>query len=65
MIAVLKADYIPHRAGERAAAEGGDPKARVSQPLVPVITSPRCCSARLLGGAVLTEQVFTIPASGR
>ncbi|MDU7100158.1 MAG: ABC transporter permease [Enterobacter sp.] len=65
MIAVLKADYI-----RTARAKGLLPKAVILKhafrnALVPVITLTTLLFGELLGGAVLTEQVFTIPGFGK
>ncbi|MGV0311057.1 ABC transporter permease [Enterobacter cloacae] len=65
MIAVLKADYI-----RTARAKGLLPKAVIIKhafrnALVPVITLTTLLFGELLGGAVLTEQVFTIPGFGK
>ncbi|HBL8859809.1 TPA: ABC transporter permease [Enterobacter hormaechei] len=65
MIAVLKADYI-----RTARAKGLLPKAVILKhafrnALVPVITLTMLLFGELLGGAVLTEQVFTIPGFGK
>jgi len=65
MIAVLKADYI------RTARAKGLLPARVilkhafRNALVPVITLTTLLFGELLGGAVLTEQVFTLPGFGK
>lgn len=65
MIAVLKADYI-----RTARAKGLMPKKVVLKhafrnALVPVITLTTLLFGELLGGAVLTEQVFTLPGFGK
>ena len=65
MIAVLKADYI-----RTARAKGLLPKAVILKhafrnAMVPVITLTTLLFGELLGGAVLTEQVFTIPGFGK
>lgn len=65
MIAVMKADYI-----RTARAKGLLPKAVILKhafrnALVPVITLTTLLFGELLGGAVLTEQVFTIPWFGK
>ena len=65
MIAVMKADYI-----RTARAKGLLPKAVILKhafrnALVPVITLTTLLFGELLGGAVLTEQVFTIPGFGK
>ncbi|KAB8310385.1 ABC transporter permease [Erwinia endophytica] len=65
MIAVLKADYI------RTARAKGLLPARVilkhafRNALIPVITLTTLLFGELLGGAVLTEQVFTLPGFGK
>jgi len=65
MIAVLKADYI-----RTARAKGLLPnkvilKHAFCNALVPVITLTTLLFGELLGGAVLTEQVFTLPGFGK
>ncbi|WP_380182471.1 ABC transporter permease [Kalamiella sp. sgz302252] len=65
MIAVLKADYI-----RTAKAKGLLPKKVILKhafrnALVPVITLTTLLFGELLGGAVLTEQVFTLPGFGK
>ncbi|WLS78984.1 ABC transporter permease [Erwinia pyri] len=65
MIAVLKADYI-----RTARAKGLLPKKVILKhafrnALVPVITLTTLLFGELLGGAVLTEQVFTLPGFGK
>ncbi|WP_421594903.1 ABC transporter permease [Rahnella sp. PD4] len=65
MIAVLKADYI-----RTARAKGLLPKKVIMKhalrnALVPVITLTTLLFGELLGGAVLSEQVFTIPGFGK
>lgn len=65
MIAVLKADYI-----RTARAKGLLPKRVILKhafrnALVPVITLTTLLFGELLGGAVLTEQVFTLPGFGK
>lgn len=64
-IAVLKADYI-----RTARAKGLLPnkvilKHAFRNALVPVITLTTLLFGELLGGAVLTEQVFTLPGFGK
>lgn len=65
MIAVLKADYI-----RTAKAKGLLPKRVIMKhalrnALVPIITLTTLLFGELLGGAVLSEQVFTIPGFGK
>ncbi|RJT48558.1 ABC transporter permease [Rahnella variigena] len=65
MIAVLKADYI-----RTARAKGLLPKMVIMKhalrnALVPIITLTTLLFGELLGGAVLSEQVFTIPGFGK
>ncbi|WP_017799718.1 ABC transporter permease [Winslowiella toletana] len=65
MITVLKADYI-----RTARAKGLLPKRVILKhafrnALVPVITLTTLLFGELLGGAVLTEQVFTLPGFGK
>ena len=65
VLAVMKADYI-----RTARAKGLLPKAVILKhafrnALVPVITLTTLLFGELLGGAVLTEQVFTIPGFGK
>lgn len=65
MIAVLKADYI-----RTARAKGLVPKKVIMKhalrnALVPIITLTTLLFGELLGGAVLSEQVFTIPGFGK
>ncbi len=65
MIAVLKADYI-----RTAKAKGLLPmrvilKHAFRNALVPIITLTTLLFGELLGGAVLTEQVFTLPGFGK
>ncbi|CAH0301953.1 Glutathione transport system permease protein GsiC [Rahnella aquatilis] len=65
MIAVLKADYI-----RTARAKGLLPKKVIMNhalrnALVPIITLTTLLFGELLGGAVLSEQVFTIPGFGK
>lgn len=65
MIAVLKADYI-----RTARAKGLLPKKVITKhalrnALVPIITLTTLLFGELLGGAVLSEQVFTIPGFGK
>ncbi|QCR35913.1 ABC transporter permease [Nissabacter sp. SGAir0207] len=65
MIAVLKADYV-----RTARAKGLRPrrvimKHALRNALVPIITLTTLLFGELLGGAVLTEQVFTLPGFGK
>jgi peptide/nickel transport system permease protein len=65
MITVLKADYI-----RTARAKGLLPKKVIMKhalrnALVPIITLTTLLVGELLGGAVLSEQVFTIPGFGK
>lgn len=65
MITVLKADYI-----RTARAKGLLPlrvilKHAFRNALVPIITLTTLLFGELLGGAVLTEQVFTLPGFGK
>ncbi|MGG5217325.1 MULTISPECIES: ABC transporter permease [Rahnella] len=65
MIAVLKTDYI-----RTARAKGLLPKMVIMKhalrnALVPIITLTTLLFGELLGGAVLSEQVFTIPGFGK
>lgn len=65
MIGVLKADYI-----RTARAKGLLParvvlKHALRNALVPIVTLTTLLFGELLGGAVLTEQVFTIPGFGK
>ncbi|WP_413723423.1 ABC transporter permease [Sodalis sp. RH24] len=65
MIAVLKADYI-----RTAKAKGLLPKRVILKhalrnALVPIVTLTTLLFGELLGGAVLTEQIFTIPGFGK
>ena len=65
MIAVFKADYI-----RTARAKGLLPKKVIMKhalrnALVPIITLTTLLFGELLGGAVLSEQVFTIPGFGK
>lgn len=65
MITVLKADYI-----RTARAKGLLPKKVIMKhalrnALVPIITLTTLLFGELLGGAVLSEQVFTIPGFGK
>lgn len=65
MIVVLKADYI-----RTARAKGLLPKKVIMKhalrnALVPIITLTTLLFGELLGGAVLSEQVFTIPGFGK
>ncbi|KFK93749.1 MULTISPECIES: ABC transporter permease [unclassified Serratia (in: enterobacteria)] len=65
MITVLKADYI-----RTAQAKGLLPKRVILKhafrnALVPIVTLTTLLFGELLGGAVLTEQVFTLPGFGK
>ena len=65
MITVLKADYI-----RTARAKGLLPKRVILKhafrnALVPIVTLTTLLFGELLGGAVLTEQVFTLPGFGK
>jgi peptide/nickel transport system permease protein len=65
MLSVLRADYI-----RTARAKGLLPRAVVLRhafrnALVPIVTVATLLFGELLGGAVLTEQVFTIPGFGK
>lgn len=65
MIAVMRSDYI-----RTARAKGLLPRAVILKhafrnALVPVITLSTLLFGEMLGGAVLTEQVFTIPGFGK
>jgi peptide/nickel transport system permease protein len=65
MLEVLRADYV-----RTARAKGLDEKAVINRhalrnALVPVITLSTILFGELLAGAVLTEQVFTIPGFGK
>jgi peptide/nickel transport system permease protein len=65
MIGVLRADYV-----RTARAKGLLPRAVILKhafrnALVPIITLSTLLFGEMLGGAVLTEQVFTIPGFGK
>ena len=65
MLSVLRADYI-----RTARAKGLLPRAVILRhalrnALVPIVTVATLLFGELLGGAVLTEQVFTIPGFGK
>lgn len=65
MLEVLRSDYV-----RTARAKGLDEDAVVNRhalrnALVPIITLTTILFGELLGGAVLTEQVFTIPGFGK
>jgi peptide/nickel transport system permease protein len=65
MLEVLRADYI-----RTARAKGLDERVVINKhalanALVPVITLSTLLFGQLLAGAVLTEQVFTIPGFGK
>ena len=65
MLEVLRSDYV-----RTARAKGLDEDAVVNRhalrnALVPIITLSTILFGELLGGAVLTEQVFTIPGFGK
>ena len=65
MIAVLKADYIRTARAKGLLPKAVIPKHAFRNALVPVITLTTLLFGELLGGAVLTEQVFTIPGFGK
>jgi peptide/nickel transport system permease protein len=65
MIGVMRSDYV-----RTARAKGLLPRAVILKhafrnALVPVITLSTLLFGEMLGGAVLTEQVFTIPGFGK
>lgn len=65
MIAVLKADYIRTARAKGLLGKKVVLKHAFRNALVPVITLTTLLFGELLGGAVLTEQVFTLPGFGK
>ena len=66
MLTALDQDYRAHRARQGAARMGrGDPRHALRNALIPVVTLGALELGTLLSGAVLTEQVFSIPGFGK
>ena len=65
MIGVLRADYVRTARAKGLLAPAIILKHAFRNALVPVITLSTLLFGELLGGAVLTEQVFTIPGFGK
>jgi peptide/nickel transport system permease protein len=65
MIAVLKADYIRTARAKGLLGNKVVLRHAFRNALVPVITLTTLLFGELLGGAVLTEQVFTLPGFGK
>jgi len=65
MIAVMKADYIRTARAKGLLSGQVIMKHALRNALVPIITLTTLLFGELLGGAVLCEQVFTIPGFGK
>ncbi|MDE1188680.1 MAG: ABC transporter permease [Pantoea sp.] len=65
MIAVLKADYIRTARAKGLLAPKVVLKHAFRNALMPIVTLTTLLFGELLGGAVLTEQVFTLPGFGK
>ena len=65
MIAVLKADYIRTARAKGLLAKKVVLKHALRNALMPIVTLTTLLFGELLGGAVLTEQVFTLPGFGK
>jgi peptide/nickel transport system permease protein len=65
MISVLKADYIRTARGKGLLAPKVVLKHAFRNALMPIVTLTTLLFGELLGGAVLTEQVFTLPGFGK
>ena len=65
MLAVLRADYIRTARAKGLLAPAVVLKHAFRNALVPIVTLTTLLFGELIGGAVLTEQVFTIPGFGK
>lgn len=65
MLGVLKADYVRTARAKGLAEHTVLIKHALRNALVPVVTVATLLFGDLLGGAVLTEQIFTIPGFGK
>lgn len=65
MLGVLKADYVRTARAKGLAEHTVLVKHALRNALVPVVTVATLLFGDLLGGAVLTEQIFTIPGFGK
>jgi peptide/nickel transport system permease protein len=65
MLAVLRADYIRTARAKGLLAPAVILKHAFRNALVPIVTLVTLLFGELIGGAVLTEQVFTIPGFGK
>jgi len=65
MLAVLRADYIRTARAKGLLAPAVILKHALRNALVPIVTLTTLLFGELIGGAVLTEQVFTIPGFGK
>ena len=65
MLAVLRADYIRTARAKGLLAPAVILKHAFRNALVPIVTLTTLLFGELIGGAVLTEQVFTIPGFGK
>jgi peptide/nickel transport system permease protein len=65
MLGVLRSDYVRTARAKGLAARVVVLKHALRNALVPIVTLSALLFGELLGGAVLTEQVFTIPGFGK
>ncbi|WP_411703650.1 ABC transporter permease [Edaphovirga cremea] len=65
MIAIMKADYIRTARAKGLLSKKVILKHALRNALIPIVTLTTLLFGELLGGAVLTEQVFTIPGFGK
>lgn len=65
MIAIMKSDYIRTARAKGLLSRKVILKHALRNALVPIVTLTTLLFGELLGGAVLTEQIFTIPGFGK
>ena len=65
MLAVLKSDYIRTARAKGLLTPAVILKHALRNALIPIVTITTLLFGELLGGAVLTEQIFTIPGFGK
>jgi peptide/nickel transport system permease protein len=65
MLGVLKADYVRTARAKGLREHAVILKHAFRNALLPVVTLSALLFGELLGGAVLTEQIFTIPGFGK
>ena len=65
MLQVLESDYVRTARAKGLSERVGDPQARLAQRADAGHYAGRPASGKMLGGAVLTEQIFSIPGFGK